>query len=81
MVYVAQGEARSLMTSSDAETDSKPVIIIIIDTPGNDLKAKLSIQCHSKWSNFPDPYYLIMRPITIPIDLLDLHRRTSTQLK
>ena len=27
---VAQGEGRSPMTSSDAETDSKPIIIIII---------------------------------------------------
>ena len=26
---VAQGEGRSPMTSSDAETDSKPIIIII----------------------------------------------------
>ncbi len=29
---VAQGEGRSPMTSSDAETDSKPIIIIIITT-------------------------------------------------
>ena len=27
---VAQGEGRSPMTSADAETDSKPIIIIII---------------------------------------------------
>ena len=29
-LMVAQGEGRSPMTSSDAETDSKPIIIIII---------------------------------------------------
>ena len=29
-LMVAQGEGRSQMTSSDAETDSKPIIIIII---------------------------------------------------
>ena len=28
-LVVAQGEGRSPMTSSDAETDSKPIIIII----------------------------------------------------
>ena len=28
-LMVAQGEGRSPMTSSDAETDSKPIIIII----------------------------------------------------
>ena len=28
-LMVAQGEGRSTMTSSDAETDSKPIIIII----------------------------------------------------
>ena len=31
-LMVAQGEVRSPMTSSDAETDSKPIIIIIIIT-------------------------------------------------
>ena len=29
-LMVAQGEGRSPMTSADAETDSKPIIIIII---------------------------------------------------
>ena len=29
-LMVSQGEGRSPMTSSDAETDSKPIIIIII---------------------------------------------------
>ena len=29
-LMVAQGEGRSPMTSSDAETDSKPIIIVII---------------------------------------------------
>ena len=29
-LMVAQGEGRSPMTSSDAETDAKPIIIIII---------------------------------------------------
>ena len=34
-LMVAQGEGRSPMTSSDAETDSKPIIIIFIKKKGD----------------------------------------------
>ena len=43
-LMVAQGEGRSPMTSSDAETDSKPIIIIIImaNTQSRTSKSKVN---------------------------------------